>query len=62
GQAVAFIFFGCIGLVCFVLQVFFLYPWEESTPQNHGDTNEESALPEQQSPIEVATPGNRQAA
>ncbi|PBJ79114.1 glucose transporter,hexose transporter [Trypanosoma cruzi cruzi] len=62
GQAVAFIFFGCIGLVCFVLQVFFLYPWEESTPQNHGDTNEESALPERQSPIEVATPGNRQPA
>ncbi|KEG13046.1 putative hexose transporter, partial [Trypanosoma grayi] len=32
GQSVAFIFFGCIGLVCFVLELFFLYPWEESEP------------------------------
>lgn len=29
GQAIAFIFFGCIGLICFVLQFFFLFPWEE---------------------------------
>lgn len=29
GQAVAFIFFGAIGLVCFVVEIFFLYPWED---------------------------------
>ncbi|KAG5465217.1 hypothetical protein LSCM4_00671 [Leishmania orientalis] len=29
GQAVAFIFFGCLGLICFVIQVFFLHPWDE---------------------------------
>ncbi|KAF8300428.1 putative hexose transporter [Trypanosoma cruzi] len=61
GQAVAFIFFGCIGLVCFVLQVFFLYPWEEhsSEPRRHQRRVRTSRT---QSPIEVATPGNRQAA
>ena len=36
GQAVAFIFFGCIGLVCFVVQVFFLYPWEEGVDEKEG--------------------------
>ncbi|EPY31249.1 glucose transporter, lmgt2 [Angomonas deanei] len=29
GQAIAFIFFGGVGLLCFVVQVFFLHPWEE---------------------------------
>ncbi|XQJ32106.1 glucose transporter 2 [Leishmania guyanensis] len=29
GQAVAFIFFGCLGIICFVIQVFFLHPWDE---------------------------------
>ncbi|KAG5489060.1 hypothetical protein JIQ42_00682 [Leishmania sp. Namibia] len=29
GQAVAFIFFGCLGFICFVIQVFFLHPWDE---------------------------------
>ncbi|GET93728.1 glucose transporter 2 [Leishmania tarentolae] len=29
GQAVAFIFFGCLGLICFVIQLFFLHPWDE---------------------------------
>uniref|UniRef100_A0A0A9WMK2 Putative transport protein n=1 Tax=Lygus hesperus TaxID=30085 RepID=A0A0A9WMK2_LYGHE len=28
GQAIAFIFFGCIGLCCFALQIFFLHPWD----------------------------------
>lgn len=31
GQAVAFIVFGCVGLLCFLLQLFFLFPWEESS-------------------------------
>jgi len=30
GQAVAFILFGGIGLVCFVIQFFFLFPWDDS--------------------------------
>ncbi|EPY19283.1 lmgt2 [Strigomonas culicis] len=30
GQAIAFIFFGCIGLVCFVFQCLFLKPWDET--------------------------------
>ncbi|CBZ09047.1 glucose transporter, lmgt3 [Leishmania infantum JPCM5] len=29
GQAVAFIFFGCVGIICFIVQVFFLHPWDE---------------------------------
>jgi sugar porter (SP) family MFS transporter len=29
GQAVAFIFFGCIGIVTVVIEYFFLHPWEE---------------------------------
>ncbi|CAG9584187.1 glucose transporter, lmgt1 [Leishmania major strain Friedlin] len=29
GQAVAFIFFGCAGIICFIVQVFFLHPWDE---------------------------------
>ncbi|CBZ29825.1 glucose transporter/membrane transporter D2,putative [Leishmania mexicana MHOM/GT/2001/U1103] len=29
GQAVAFIFFGCIGVVACVIEYFFLQPWEE---------------------------------
>ncbi|CBZ26490.1 glucose transporter, lmgt1 [Leishmania mexicana MHOM/GT/2001/U1103] len=29
GQAVAFIFFGCLGMICFIIQVFFLHPWDE---------------------------------
>lgn len=35
GQAVAFMFFGAIGVVCFVLQVFFLFPWED--PKEYTD-------------------------
>lgn len=30
GQAIAFIFFGSIGIVCFVVQIFFLFPWDDS--------------------------------
>ncbi|KEG06037.1 hexose transporter [Trypanosoma grayi] len=60
GQSVAFIFFGCIGLVCFVLELFFLYPWEESEPPVGED--EASLEVDQHSPIEVATPDNRQTA
>ncbi|CAG9584184.1 glucose transporter, lmgt3 [Leishmania major strain Friedlin] len=29
GQAIAFIFFGCVGIICFIVQVFFLHPWDE---------------------------------
>lgn len=29
GQAIAFIFFGGLGFICFVIQVFFLHPWDE---------------------------------
>ncbi|KPA76817.1 putative glucose transporter/membrane transporter D2 [Leptomonas pyrrhocoris] len=29
GQAVAFIFFGCIGIVTVVIEYFFLHPWED---------------------------------
>eukprot|EP00796_Vickermania_ingenoplastis_P006679 gene6679-biopygen4482 len=30
GQSVAFIFFGAVGLVCFVVEIFFLFPWEDN--------------------------------
>ncbi|CCW70042.1 unnamed protein product [Phytomonas sp. Hart1] len=33
GQAVAFIFFGCIGIVCFVVEFFFLHPWDDSVDE-----------------------------
>ncbi|RNE94841.1 hexose transporter, partial [Trypanosoma rangeli] len=62
GQAIAFIFFGCVGFVCFVVEVFFLFPWEEKAPQSRGDADEGSVPAEQHPPIEVATPGNHQAA
>ncbi|KPI82593.1 putative glucose transporter/membrane transporter D2 [Leptomonas seymouri] len=29
GQAIAFIFFGCVGLVTFVIEYFYLFPWED---------------------------------
>lgn len=29
GQSIAFIFFGCVGLICFIAEVFFLHPWED---------------------------------
>ncbi|ORC85582.1 hexose transporter [Trypanosoma theileri] len=64
GQAIAFIFFGCIGMICFVLQVFFLYPWEEREAKARAQHPAED-LPEEieeDSPIEVATPQNRRAA
>lgn len=66
GQAIAFIFFGCIGLCCFVLQIFFLRTWEESTPRSGEDGDlrraADSVDPEQQSPVEIATPAGRNAA
>nr|AAC32781.1 glucose transporter [Trypanosoma congolense] len=37
GQAVSFILFGLIGLVCFVLQYFYLYPYEA---KSSGDSSE----------------------
>ncbi|KPA76809.1 putative glucose transporter/membrane transporter D2 [Leptomonas pyrrhocoris] len=37
GQAVAFMFFGCIGIVTVVIEYFFLHPWEE---QDADDLNE----------------------
>ncbi|KPA81793.1 glucose transporter lmgt3 [Leptomonas pyrrhocoris] len=30
GQAIAFIFFGGLGIICFIVQVFFLHPWDEA--------------------------------
>ena len=30
GQSIAFIFFGGLGFICFVIQVFFLHPWDEA--------------------------------
>ncbi|RNE95850.1 hexose transporter [Trypanosoma rangeli] len=42
GQAIAFIFFGCVGFVCFVVLVFFLFPWEEEAPRSRGDADEGS--------------------
>ncbi|RNF11894.1 hexose transporter [Trypanosoma conorhini] len=62
GQAIAFIFFGCTGSVCFAVLVFFLFPWEEEAPQSRGDADEEPVPPERQSQTEAAAPGNRQGA
>ncbi|KAG5469290.1 hypothetical protein LSCM1_02505 [Leishmania martiniquensis] len=36
GQAVAFIFFGCIGVVSCVIEYFFLKPWEEPEAKKTG--------------------------
>ncbi|KEG09368.1 hexose transporter [Trypanosoma grayi] len=36
GQAVAFIFFGCVGFFCSVLELFFLFPWEDKHPREGG--------------------------
>lgn len=30
GQAAAFLFFGGVGILCFVIQVFFLHPWQDT--------------------------------
>lgn len=40
GQAIAFIFFGCIGLCCFVLQIFFLHPWDERKGEEYDDNED----------------------
>lgn len=49
GQAIAFIFFGCIGLVCFVVQVFFLHPYEGhdigDVGENGSSLHKENGLP-----------------
>ncbi|KAH9578054.1 Major facilitator [Trypanosoma melophagium] len=60
GQSIAFIFFGGIGMICFVLQVFFLFPWEESDAK--APAEEPPVENDEHSPIEVATPQNRQTA
>ncbi|KAK7198796.1 glucose transporter 2 [Novymonas esmeraldas] len=36
GQAIVFIFFGGLGLVCFILEMLFLKVWEEETPHRRG--------------------------
>ncbi|ORC85580.1 hexose transporter [Trypanosoma theileri] len=60
GQSIAFIFFGCIGLVCFVVELFFLFPWKGSDAKA---TDAEFPVEiDEQSPIEVATPQNRRVA
>lgn len=46
GQAVAFIFFGTIGLVCFVLQVFFMFPWDDQSRQKSREEPLTNALAE----------------
>ncbi|ORC85581.1 hexose transporter [Trypanosoma theileri] len=60
GQSIAFIFFGGFGLVCFVLEVFFLFPWKESDAKAPAEDLPEEI--EEDSPIEVATPQNRRVA
>lgn len=47
GQAVAFIFFGSIGLFCFVLQVFFMFPWGHRAHQNSENEPLTNVSPEQ---------------
>lgn len=37
GQAIAFIFFGCLGMICFIIQIFFLHPWEGEETKARGD-------------------------
>lgn len=32
GQAIAFIFFGVVGIICFGILFFFMHPWEERIP------------------------------
>ncbi|KAH9577998.1 Major facilitator [Trypanosoma melophagium] len=56
GQSIAFIFFGCIGLACFVLQVFFLFPWEDKKAGS-GDAEHHSDS-DGRSPVELGKPGN----
>lgn len=46
GQAVAFIFFGSTGLVCFILQVFFMFPWEDRARRGPGDAPTSNTLQE----------------
>ena len=44
GQAIAFIFFGGIGVCTFIIEYFFLHPWEENSagvPELEGDASAE---------------------
>ena len=38
GQSIAFIFFGCIGVVTVVIEYFFLHPWEERTAAERAES------------------------
>ncbi|KPI82595.1 putative transport protein [Leptomonas seymouri] len=41
GQSIAFIFFGGLGIICFIVQIFFLHPWDEA---KEGKKNADPAM------------------
>ncbi|RNF00797.1 hexose transporter [Trypanosoma conorhini] len=51
GQAVAFIFFGCVGLLCSIIELFFLHRWEDIHPEG---SRAKKANPEMQQTLESA--------
>ncbi|KAG5490790.1 hypothetical protein JKF63_00912 [Porcisia hertigi] len=56
GQAVAFIFFGGLGIICFVVQVFFLHPWDE---ERDGKKKAVAAVPADKKEMSEMSSGNR---
>ncbi|RHW69951.1 THT2A - glucose transporter [Trypanosoma brucei equiperdum] len=56
GQAVVFILFGLIGLICFVLQFFYLYPYDAN--QDHENDHGAEPVERIASPVDVPTPRN----
>ncbi|KAG5490789.1 hypothetical protein JKF63_00911 [Porcisia hertigi] len=56
GQAVAFIFFGGLGIICFVVQVFFLHPWDE---ERDGKKKAVAAVPADKKETSGMSSGNR---
>lgn len=48
GQAIAFIFFGVVGVICFCILFFFMHPWEEQTSLGLSSVGEDNLYAEEE--------------